>query len=370
MFVGESVAHWAGANNTAAAEQCWSLASNLKDAAKEGDATFHIAGLMLLWKRPAVTKMVLAHTATLMKDVRMHGIRLTLTCGGSENRSSRALCEHIGADYIELENRFLGRKHNEALGYLHKRHPDADAIMLMPSDDIANAALLLMQRDAFLNFPDVEVSGVNGIYFLDSAKQQMVYESGYTPLAMQGRKDSLVGAFRAFRPRFFERLNWTAWPDDAQKVLDRKMWDNAAAAVRAQKNITLKSAYAWLRKRTHHLDRQANVASSEELGVMVIDVKSADNIWSLAQITPACFEGILSNCKLFELSHPYDRACPCKGLPVCGLYELFEPCVTVMIHQLASVGAASASQRALVPLEGLHLGNKKFYEHGAKYFCT
>ena len=76
--------------------------------------------------------------------------------------------------------------------------------------------------------------------------EHLRYTSGYSKKAMRRRHDSMIGSFRAFRPKFFDRLSWSPWPSEANKSLDKLMWNKAAAAVCEElgKNATTELPYA------------------------------------------------------------------------------------------------------------------------------
>jgi hypothetical protein len=94
---------------------------------------------------------------------------------GSEQYLSKQLVEEYGFTYLEIENKPVGRKHNERLGYVNERK--ADVVVFLSSDDIMSAKTFYQSIKAIKDGYDLVQA--QDIYYYDKPSGKSFYFSGY-----------------------------------------------------------------------------------------------------------------------------------------------------------------------------------------------
>ena len=202
-----------------------------------------IAICIPMWKRDEVTSFVLNYYSALKTKLKKQ-MELVLIACGSEGKTSRKLAEDAGFVYIEFDNAQFAQKHNAL--YLKAREYNPDACLKIDSDSIVPEKVF--KYYAGLIDEGVDYSGITDIYFL--IKGYFLYWAGYT----NHRAGETTGVGRFMSRNLLNKLNWKPWGTSRDLYVDRIL-TNAIAPLRPEIKCT-----------------QTNC---KELGVMVVDIKSA-----------------------------------------------------------------------------------------------
>lgn len=161
------------------------------------------------------------------------------------NKEDRELIESFGYDYIETENKPLGRKHNKGLEALKDR--EFDYILQLGSDDlITNEYLHYLLSPMLSREP---VFGVNRLLFCEPSTEKACR------FELTTQDNILIGAGRCISYEAIEALNFNLWPNDINRGLD----------MTSQANLYEVGAMPF------------SIATGD---FCVLDVKSDTNIWS------------------------------------------------------------------------------------------
>lgn len=172
-----------------------------------GAARQRVVVATTLWKRPALTQIVLAHYRHLQQQLSAR-VELILMAVGSEGHASRELCERHGFDYIETDNEPVTYKWNAVIRRAQPCNPDL--VIVVNSDDIFSANLV----EAYLHQVDagVDYFGLRDTYIFDIQTQTRGRWPGYDHSFMQFRVGEPAGCARGFSRRLLESTNWRLWP--------------------------------------------------------------------------------------------------------------------------------------------------------------
>ena len=218
-----------------------------------------IAICIPMWKRHEVTRFVLNYYAKLKTKLKK-SMELVLIACGSEGEISRKLAEDAGFIYIEFDNAQFAQKHNAL--YLKAKEYNPDACLKIDSDSIIPEKVF--KYYATLIDEGVDYSGITDIYFL--VKGHLLYWPGYS----NHRKGEPTGVGRFMSRNLLNKLNWKPWGNTKDLYVDRIL-TNVLAPIRHQLKCTQ--------------------TSCKELGIMVVDIKSATfqtdvNLFSFDEVIP------------------------------------------------------------------------------------
>ncbi len=222
--------------------------------AGEPSARLRLAVLTCLWRRPALTDIVLGWYATLQGLVRDE-MDLALYAVGSEGEASRTLAERHGFHYVEWENRPLGEKWNAGLGAM--RDADIDAVVIVGSDDLIDERLMRWYAQEMR--AGNRLLGLLDLYFFHAASGDAVRWKGYS----EHRRGETAGLGRCIHRAYLEALDWKLWEDRLEKGLDGSMYRRLATLLSTLPDEP-PAVSLWC----------------GDSGMVAADVKTGTNIWS------------------------------------------------------------------------------------------
>lgn len=162
-----------------------------------------LAVLTAIWKRPALTELMLRETGPLFD--------LCLAVG-SEGAKSRDCAESAGFEYIEAPNKPLSDKWSTGMQALRGR---ADAVLSLGSDDFVSPEVVLAAREAMKTAP---FFGFLDLYLVGYGPKAY-YTSGY-----KGRRaGESVGVARTLSAELLDKISWAPWPRGLSRGLDYGM---------------------------------------------------------------------------------------------------------------------------------------------------
>jgi len=174
--------------------------------------------LTSVWKRPELTKIVL-RTYDRMRESLADEIDLRLLAVGSEDETSRLLCEECGFDYIEQPNSPLSYKWNAGVNAAEKYEPDA--LVIVGSDDLVSPGLFHAWAEKLRE--GLHFFGISDMYFFDPTDSRLGYWGGYEHTVMKDRAGEPIGCGRCFSRTLLEKMKWNLWPPmpKLDSLLDR-----------------------------------------------------------------------------------------------------------------------------------------------------
>lgn len=179
--------------------------------------------LTCVWKRPALTEIVLAYYQELKARL-ADKLDLVLLAVGSEGCSSRQLCEGNGFDYLEFPNHPLSAKWEQGLKHCRTYRPDG--VVITGSDDLLSESL-------FLGYCSMLDKGVlfcgftDGIFLDLQSPAESVRWRGYggrtVEYGMPWRLNETIGMGRFFSKPLLEHLDYSLWAGEPiNKGLDAR----------------------------------------------------------------------------------------------------------------------------------------------------
>lgn len=234
-------------------------ATPVRRTTAEGRSPWRIGVLTALWKRPSLSRIVLAKYNAIRESLSNADLRLYAV--GSEGEASRQIGEENGFTYVEYANEPLGAKWN--FGLRAMRGDELDAVVIVGSDDLLNETYFLRQVE-LLN-EGCRFSGLQDLYLLDLRTLRFAYWPGYDDRS--GRRGEPIGVGRCVHRTLLDEVDWKLWDDHSNKMLDHSMF------VRLRRRIVDGSNTALLNCRRENM--------------MALDVKYDSNMWSMDQIVSA-----------------------------------------------------------------------------------
>lgn len=239
---------------------------------------FRVVVFMCVWKRPKLTHFVLQHYNAMKPELLSdHNIALDVFITGSDNATTPHTAVQFGTGYAVHPNRPVGSKHNWGLQSLrghYERSPDdlPDAVAIMGSDDIINAAFFVKTKELMTRaVNNMHIVGLRDIYFFDLHSLRLMYTAGYrefvTPVS------GTVGCGRVFSWAMLETLDWELWDWARDRSLDQ-------------------SSIRRILKLVPQISEVSAAISGVEHGIAAVDVKTdafeeGANIWGFDQIVKA-----------------------------------------------------------------------------------
>lgn len=157
--------------------------------------------IIAIYKRPHLTKQVLAHYKRLSKK---YGFKIIVA--GSEGEESRKVAQ--GCHYIEAPNFPISEKNNAMMLEAKKFNPDA--VVLLGSDDFI-CENIIKHYYKLIEEKEDKVFGFKDLYFLDLQNDFLShFDVG----------DKSYGAGRFFPRNTLEAMGWKGWHVQADKGLD------------------------------------------------------------------------------------------------------------------------------------------------------
>lgn len=233
------------------------VVSALRDAGLVvSDCRVHLVIVMALWKRPALSEIILDYYAR--QRLALHDkLELTVVAVGSEGETTRRMVESRGFIYCEAPNSPLGAKWN--YGVLRAKHLEPTGVVIVGSDNVLSPRALL--RIAEHARGGVEFVGFSDCYLVEIASGRALHWTGY-----QGnRKGEPIGVGRFIHRLTLDDIEWRLWNPRLERGLDRSM----ATILQEQ----------FARREVPRL-----VMSCREADALVVDFKSDQNMWSIDQM--------------------------------------------------------------------------------------
>lgn len=193
-----------------------------------------------VWQRPNVFEM-------FAKGIKNLGVDLRVIVAGSEGKRSEEMVLAHGFEYIEINNKPLGRKMNATT----LAAKGSDYVVCMGSDDVLSPELF--QHYLKYMSKGYDFIGLSDFYFYDTKTKRAMYWGGYT----DKRKGMTVGAGRVISSRLMNSMNWTPWNNEADKSLDSIM--------------------------NNQIKGKQKVLRLKDLNVLAVDIKSSTNITKFKQ---------------------------------------------------------------------------------------
>jgi len=162
-----------------------------------------ITVIVAFWKR---------HQSTAIMLDNLRNLKIDVVAVGSEGAHSRELAEAHGAVYFECENQPLGRKWQRALTLARDLNPEA--VMVLGSDNIANAALFERYSKALDN--GAEYCGLYDAYQFNPCVWTLIHWPGY----VGKRAGEPIGSARCFSKSLLDRIGWQLWDEGLSSSLD------------------------------------------------------------------------------------------------------------------------------------------------------
>lgn len=229
-----------------------------RDKARNKEGTLRIGVLTCLWRRHALSNLVLGHYARMARQL-APTIQLELFAAGSEGRASRELAERHGVHYVEHPNQPLGAKWNAGLRFM--RGAGLDAVLIVGSDDLID--LPVVERYAKELRAGARFIGLEDMYFMHQPTARLLYWPGY-----QGpRAGETIGLARCIHREYLDAVDWHLWRAQLSRGLDRSMMEILAP-------LLMDPARRDLHK---VLNARANDFAP-------LDVKTATNVWSFDDV--------------------------------------------------------------------------------------
>lgn len=196
--------------------------------------------LTAIWKRPELTRIVLDYYDNLVVE----GVEFVKLAVGSEGADSLILANGNGWGYVEETNDPLGAKWNRGLQAFEDT--DVDGVMVIGSDDLISPAYFEQVRDA-----NAEVFSFRGCtMYVQEPRVRLAHSKKFH-----------TGAGRYLSAKLLKRIKYKGWPGGRAYKLDGAL-DNLV-----ESNTRL-GARKW--------------AHNGEGGAWMVDVKTAENMWSFA----------------------------------------------------------------------------------------
>lgn len=205
---------------------------------------YHIGILTTLWKRHDLEDIVLEYYRNMHLDsVVFHRVAV-----GSEGEVSRFIAEASDWHYIEAPNNPLSDKWNAGMRYLEGK---VDAVLIVGSDDLLAPSTIHTLIAEWENGADVV--SLEDLYYYDLDTDSLYYSVRSHPGA-----GMLVGA------SVLMRVSWQPWPSGKDIRLDGAMTNKLNT-----------EGYPCRHK---YLD------NCREKGLVLVDIKSGINMWSVDQM--------------------------------------------------------------------------------------
>lgn len=181
--------------------------------------TIRILAVMPLWRRPALTRLILRQWNAQIQRLRADGrVDLHLLCIGSEGAASVELVSGYAnsMSYMEHRNYPLNQKWNAGIQLARTMNPDA--VVIVGSDDLLSDALWLAYADKLAR--GEEAFGLLDLWFFDISTQRLGYWPGYSQDS--ARFGESVGLGRCYSRSVLNQLDWLLWdyPPAKNTVLD------------------------------------------------------------------------------------------------------------------------------------------------------
>jgi hypothetical protein len=185
-----------------------------------------LAFVMPLWKRPALTAIVLRQWH--YQILRLRGrVDVRLITVGSEGAKSSLLTAGYSdtISYVEAPNDPLSDKWNKGIAAAQSFDPDG--LCIVGSDNVCSDAVFLKWAELLAD--GQEFFGLRDLYFFDAPTLKLGYWPGYAKDS--GRHLEPVGAWRCHSRRIMDQLGWQLWSEHKPRntVLDRASREYIAA---------------------------------------------------------------------------------------------------------------------------------------------
>ncbi len=204
-----------------------------------------IAVVTTVWQRHNLTDYVL-HSYKQRRERLCGKVELILVAAGSEGYLTKEICERNGFAYIEHPNQPLNFKWNAAV--LLAKDADPDYVMIVGSDDVVSddyftKALERIPVDA------AEMFSLNDLYVLGLSGRTLQY--------WNRQPDWPIGLGRLLNRRVLETVEWQPWSCDVPR---NRGLDKSCMRKLEARGIG------------------SRVCSVKDLGSLVVDIKSKDNM--------------------------------------------------------------------------------------------
>lgn len=165
---------------------------------------FHLAILTALWKRPALSEIVLGHYCSMRDEILVaHNILLYVNVVVSPDDVIRY---NSSIDYVKAPNHPLSNKFNSGLWAI-SRQLDYDAVMVVGSDDLVNARYIIGAVELIKAGADVVLPF--GVHILDLPKREAIFIPRATP-----------GVGRVYGRELLDKVGWNLWVPGRNRELD------------------------------------------------------------------------------------------------------------------------------------------------------
>ena len=210
----------------------------------DDEMTIKIGILTTLWKRHDLERIVLEY----YRDLDIDGVEFLLCAVGSEGKVTKTLAKESGWNYVEFPNSPLGAKHNAGMQWF--RDKKIDFILIIGSDDLMNVKLIETMCNHY-------AAGKHSV----SLEEFYILDDDGCHYAQRG----FPGAGKMLSKSALEKCHYSAWPFDVERKLD-------GALTNRMIGLGIHNKY---------------IKDCAEKGIVLVDVKTSDNMWSLADLRRA-----------------------------------------------------------------------------------
>lgn len=171
-----------------------------------------------VWKRPALTKLMLTHVRAAAEEAFGKFIGVA---SYSEDGADQYIEAH-GWQAVRSPNAPLGQKHINTIKALRGR---VDVVVVISTDNFVAPEFLRGIRKAFEHDPNLGGVGPLDIYQIDLVRNRGAKFLGYPP----PRSGMTLGAGRALHASLLDKMQWAPWVATFNKGLDHSMQHRLSA---------------------------------------------------------------------------------------------------------------------------------------------
>ena len=200
--------------------------------------------LTALWGRPELTELFLRRMSHLIDK-----FNITVMAVGSQGKELSALCESYKVNYVEHENKPLGKKWNHGLEAM--RDFPVTHVMILGSDDFVSDSLIEYSINK-IEDRGYDFYGSKGLYIYGAHPKRR----GFGQFWYFKYGGYVGGPARCYSRRLLDNCDWNLWSYNKNYGLD-------GSAVKRIKMLK---------------DRVAGSYDVETEGLFMVDIKSSGNI--------------------------------------------------------------------------------------------
>jgi ABC-type polysaccharide/polyol phosphate transport system ATPase subunit len=178
----------------------------LKLEKKKDTKKLTLVMLTCVWKRPKLTKIIMAYYSKLKEEVKEF-LNLEFVAVGSEGEESKNISENGGFHYFEHENQPMSKKWQYGLEMTKQYDPDA--VIIMGSDDIITRKILEFYVEKITQ--KYVLIGMKDFYIYEISLKKLAHWRGYGELNDAHRMDETIGLGRCLARSLLDKIEFDIW---------------------------------------------------------------------------------------------------------------------------------------------------------------